>query len=345
MKKKNVKFKAVCLMLVVAMVFMAMPVWAVGNNERMIDNAIHPMSEAEIQAMWDEMVREAEAAVTPEQIYEIERMMEAERYFFDNLTLETLWEVYLDENPEILLWRMSADELSNIRGDLAELYEFIKSQHYTITPRSPFANAARAYSRHFSGEDGVGAVARSAIEADGALALWTSDNEFPGAHNNMIRDALRHYLWNFLAVLHSSGKPLTQAGRLNAARIYTTNYELATNILRRTPSLRTETPTATQRGTAMNLRSTLLNSSFAVWESLFNVNCNVFGHGWNDLMDLWNNEIGRTDAIIHGEFSFPLVLFNNRWNNNDLIRTYQATGVTAIRRSQIFLNRWDTPVR
>ena len=64
-------------------------------------------------------------------------------------------------------------------------------------------------------------------------------------------------------------------------------------------------------------------------------------------MDLWNNEIGRQDGInATSSLSVDtLRQFLARWNNGGLIQDRFASQVTSNRRSHIWSNSWDIPVR
>lgn|GEM_PF-1546491 len=104
--------------------------------------------------------------------------------------------------------------------------------------------------------DGVSVVGRIAIEASGDSAQNDAASAF--LYDRLRQDAYRHYLWNFRAV-RNVVVHLIQDGRIRSTRIYTTNRELATNILRRYPSLNGANPTASQLATALNLRNNFFN--------------------------------------------------------------------------------------
>jgi hypothetical protein len=166
-----------------------------------------------------------------------------------------------------------------------------------------------------------------------ACAQSIAASAFP--NNLMQQDAYRHYLWNFNAVRNVMVH-VTQDGRIRSTRIYTTNRELATNILRRFPALNVDNPTASQLATALNLRSDFFNRSLVQWEAFF-----TDEGGRDDLMDLWNNEHGRQDGVTGP--NQPLTLFSGRWDANTVIRSNDPTDVTPARRQTIWANRWYVP--
>jgi len=62
------------------------------------------------QHLMEEMLKEAEAAVTPEQRAETEQIREELNEFFDNISYETIWEALLEEYPD-MFEQMSEEEL------------------------------------------------------------------------------------------------------------------------------------------------------------------------------------------------------------------------------------------
>jgi len=294
--------------------------------------------------------------VTPEQIAEAYRIMEETEQFFSTLSPESLWDAYLAENlaqkhslprqtyvlynaisPELSSPTMSEGELSETKREVKGLYDEINADNTLSSSSistSSISSASLAYTRHFSGHDGVGVVGRTAIEASGDSAQNDAASAFPT--DGLRQDAYRHYLWNFRAV-RNVAVHLTQDGRIRSTRIYTTNRELATNILRRHPSLNVANPTASQLATALNLRNNFFNRTFAQWDALFT------GDGGEDLMDLWNNECGRQDGVNNPDE--PLLFFNVRWNANTVIRSKSPVDVTPARRQTIWVNSWYVPVR
>jgi len=325
-------------------------------------------SEQQIDAFWGEILREAEAAVTSEQIAEAYRIMEETEQFFSALSPESLWKAYLAENlvqknsipkqtyvsyntinPDLSSRDVSEGELSETKREVKALYDEIKADNtlssssistHSISTSSIATNYISTdvllrYTRHFSGHDGVGVVGRTAIEASGNSALRDAAIAFP--NEAMRQDAYRHYLWNFRAV-RNSAVHLIQGGRINSTRIYTTNRELVTNILRRSPTLNVANPTPHQLATALNLRNNFFNRTLADWNALF-----LNAEGRDELMDLWNNEFGRRDGVTGP--NEPLTLFNSRWAANTVIRSNAATDVTSARRQTIWFNFWYVPVR
>jgi hypothetical protein len=292
------------------------------------------LSDADIDAVWAEFYRIAEAAVTQERIDEAARIRKETDEFFSNLTSEMLWESFLDEHPEILVLSLSENELLEVRKELDVLFEQI-----TSAPNSFLVNAKRAYARHFSAHDGVSATIRTAIEAIGVEALAVAKLLFPNDPSK--EDAYRHYVWNFNSV-RSYTVGITQNGRLNSTRIYTTNYELAANIIRRAPHLNVDNPTDHQLALALVIRANFFNRPYTEWRGLFSGTGSNSGN--EDLMDLWNNERGREDGY-NKLVSSPLTAFNNRWDNGTLIRNYLDSEVTEGRRIMIWTLRWYEPVR
>ena len=284
--QKKIRIVSMLLTMVLLMSAFVTPVAAGQGNGR----GQEKQSEQQINAFWEETLREAEAAVTPEQIAEAYRIMEETEQFFSTLSPESLWDAYLAENlaqkhslpkqtyvlyntisPELSSPRMSEGELSETKREVKALYDEIKadntlSSNSISTSSISSSGASLTYTRHFSGHDGVGVVARTAIEASGNSAQNDAASAFP--NDFLRRDAYRHYLWNFRAV-RNLAVAVTQAGRTSSTRIYTTNRELATNILRRFPFLDVANPTASQLATALNLRNNIINRTFAQWDALF----------------------------------------------------------------------------
>jgi len=74
------------------------------------------------QHLMEEMLREAEAAVTPEQRAETEQIREELDEFFDNISYETIWEALLEEYPD-MFEQMSEDEMQAKSQYIAEALE------------------------------------------------------------------------------------------------------------------------------------------------------------------------------------------------------------------------------
>ena len=100
------------------------------NGETALENLVETMnndiSDEDVhQQMIEEMLREAEEAVTPEQRAETEQIREELDEFFGNLSYETIWQAFIDENPERFA-QMSEDELlskSQFIEESLELWE------------------------------------------------------------------------------------------------------------------------------------------------------------------------------------------------------------------------------
>ena len=214
---------------------------------------------------------------------------------------------------------------------------------FTTTILTQGANDKRAYCRYFSSQDGLGTIARLNIEAYGVQALDYAATEFPNDVDK--QDAFRHYSWNYYCML-SSLIGVTLNIRENSTRIYTTNYELANNLLRRNVIPRTDSPTSAQLATALNLRNNILNAStYATWDAYFDGGTNdSYGFGRDELMDVWNNERGRQDGRINSWYSM-VIPFNDRWNNNTVIKNNTTSEVTTSRRQTIWNSNWYKPVR
>ena len=192
------------------------------------------------------------------------------------------------------------------------------------------------YANHFSTQDGLAAITRTAIRAQGFIAQTQADSTY---HNNRWRnDAFRHYYWNVLAV-NATTVGITQNGRVYSTRIYTTNRELATNILNRNLNLYVNNPTANQLATAVNLRNNILNANQTTFRNYFNTTL-----GRMDAMDLFNNEIGRIDGVDHPVVGAHL-RFSNRWDANTIVRSGNTGDMTQARIDQIRNNNWHRPVR
>lgn len=344
-KMKNNLSKLLSLLLVLTFVFTLTGVSAAQekgdsreNQELSTEWEPSPsMTEEELEAYGEQLYREAEATVTPEQIAEAQKFLDEEEKFFSNLTPETLWQTYLDENPEV--FTLSKSEILEIKQEVEALYEEIVS----VNSRATYTNAKRAYCRYFSSQDGLGTIARLNIEAYGAQCLDYAASEFP--NDVWKQDAFRHYSWNYYCML-SSLIGITLNTRENSTRIYTTNYELANNLLRRNVIVRTDSPTSTQLATALTLRNNILNiSTCSTWDAYFSGSTpNEYGIGRDELMDLWNNEHGRQDGRINSWISM-VIPFNDRWNNNTVIKNNTTFGVTVGRRQTIWNNNWYKPVR
>ena len=208
------------------------------------------MADDSVDAMWAELFAKAEAAVTEEQIAEIEEWKAAEEAFFANLSPESLWDAFVDANPDV--YELSEGEIRYARHRMDELYTFLREDilnQSNATPNSTFVGNAGVYARRFSTHDGLHFTTQHTIEAIGFAATAEARIRFTG----MQEDAFRHYYWNFRSVT-SITVGTTQNGRLNSTRIHTTNRELATNILRRNPSLNVPQPTVQQVAACASLK-------------------------------------------------------------------------------------------
>lgn len=296
--------------------------------------------EVEFEAFMEEALQIARASVTPEQIAAIGRVLAEEEAFFANLTPESLWDAWLLENPDVFRLGLSEREMFALQQRVVAQYEMIAATNQA----SPlfFGNWHRDIARAFSSEDGLNVVTRSLIEGLGALAAVETNLVFPGGgYSEYRKDAFRHYFWNFMSV-QDIAIGITQAGRLRSTRIYTTNYELARTVARRMPQLITS-ELAPLLAEALAFRQQILGSrNFVEWSAFFNLNCDHSFHALHDIMDLYNNEMGRRDGVASGTSSpTPHAQFNSRWSAGTLVRNLdEAQG----RKRFIFDNWLDHPI-
>ena len=305
-----------------------------------------------IERQMAQIYAQAVADVTDEQIAEIAALREAEEEFLANLSPETMWEEWLKDN---CVAGLSRAEIRYIREKIEGLYEHMtdtshisydvmgdRSAGQIVANSTPLSRNIEVWTRRFSRMDGLtNAVVVSAIEAYGVMAGASAAVSFPNDHWK--QDAFRHYAWNFFAA-GSVAVGITSAGRTSSTRIYTTNREWVSMFFathQREGYGNISNPTDHQIAKGINWRNRVMNMGFWEWNAVFLFNNN--GIGLESLMDLWNNEFGRRDASSTRELS--IVLFNIRWNNNELIRRPGDTEVTLVRREQIYHNGWDMPVR
>ena len=298
-----------------------------------------------IERQMAQIYAQAVADVTDEQIAEIAALREAEEEFLANLTPESMWEEWLKDN---CVQDLGRSEISYIQERVKGMYESIVeerdkvdelSERLSIAPMNstPIATVIDHWTRGFSRVDGLtNFIVRSAIEAYGAMASFSALVNFPNDHWR--QDAFRHYAWNFSSA-GSIEVGITAAGRMNSTRIFTTNREWVVMFFHFNPRYRVTNPSDEQIAIGINWRNRHLNFDFGLWNTRF---LEAGSIGRETLMDLWNNEMGRQDASLHGAV---LTRFNARWNNNTLIRSDSAADVTLARRQQIFNNAWDMPVR
>jgi len=391
---KNTLTKTVASILTITfMLQVATPILAFGNQYQNIDTTIYvteeslddvwdslfdeeyedyefEFTEEGLDAFWDRVFEEAYEYVesyTDKEWAEIERefeeRQEEEAEFLSNLSPESLWESYVDANPEVQ--DMNQEAIESLQEDIQELYEVISHDEFdvmiqefyesfgdyegTVVSRYQGIQATSAYSitggavaawtNNFSIEDGLNFATRRAIELTGSHAAVEA-NRFYG-NNAMRQDAFRHYGWNFRASIDMTvGANLT--ARRNNARIFTTNRELASIIIRRDPNLNTTNITAARERTGRQVRQTVLSLSRASWHSATNASNSTR----DDLMDLWNNHWGRHDAGVSGASLGNIhSRFVTRWNGNGALTGIQRTNttMTLARRNHLFDNRWHRP--
>ncbi|MCL2212520.1 MAG: hypothetical protein FWB93_01630 [Oscillospiraceae bacterium] len=283
---------------------------------------------------------QAVANVTNEQLAEIAAHRQAEEDFLANLSPETMWIEWLKDN---CVQDLTRAEVRYVREKIDKLYIQMSAQPDAMdvmgeaTNSTPLARNIEVWTRRFSEIDGLtNRVVIAAIESYGVMRGADAQMNFP--NDRWRRDAFRHYAWNFFAA-GSIAVGVSVTGRMNSTRIYTTNREMVTMVFRHLPHLDVANPTDLQIATGIQFRTIVLTKRhFDLWTPHFN--CSL---GREDLMDLWNNEMGRQDATLPN--AAALSQFNIRWNNRSIIRSNSTADVTLAIRQQIFNNRWDIPTR
>lgn len=279
--------------------------------EKMIDHEYdfsnYDLSYEEIYAIFEWRMEEARLyaeGLSPSElaVYEVqlEHFIEAEIYFWENLSPEFLWYQYKIDNPTILLTRDS--QIEEVKAGLNELYNKLVQQQYnqvieqfgnidveSFYQQFIWNNAVSVWSRLLGANAGLSASVMTAIQSSGTQAGTQSTLNYPT--NAARRDAMRHFLWNALSVRNTSVGN-TQALRTSRTRILTTYREHATTAHRFDNSLRTTSPTAAQvaQGTRfIRDKESLSASAYATKMNTPN--------GRDELKDLWNNHWGRADGV------------------------------------------------
>jgi len=323
------------------------------------NDLVFKFTEAGSQAFWDNLHRIAVEEVnmmSEEELAEIERELEQRRqeeeHFWENLSPEFLWELYVKDNPQVL--RMRSDEVSELKEAVKKsYYDLIKWREYQgiddISAGAAFwANAAlETWTNQFAADAGVSLAARQRMTIIAGIA-WadariTSTQEGWG-WGSWREDAYRHWLWNATSV-RDPGVGSTQAQRVTNTRIFTTYREIVTYIHRHETSLRTTNPTAAQLQMGRNMRNAYLNMNQATWvsESFWGLNT---PNGRAEQMDLWNNHWGRFDGVAGAP---TLARFNTRWNDTSLINGLVRSDTTAFanmeigRQRHIHSSGWHRP--
>ena len=304
-----------------------------------------------LDSFWERLFFEAEqytASLSAEEWYEIyaafELQQQEEAYFWENLSPEFLWNYYIEANPTILLQRGSAIEETKER--ILQTYNnmILARDRESITAFSGYSitgGAVAAWTRNFNDEDGLGATARNAINADGLAAINRSEIRYTADADALRRDAYRHYSWNYLAVTNPL-VGITRNNRVANTRIFTTNRELASMIVRANPNLNATNITAQLQTTGRAARNAILQMNRASWHEATNAS----NATRDDLMDLWNNYWGRVDGA--GQSAFVPNLhsdFVTRWNNTTATSGIQRTNasMTLARRNHLFDNDMHRP--
>ena len=278
-----------------------------------------------INALWVRVIENAMYQTTKlsqDELYVIEvfinEMKDEEQYLKDNLSPELLWKLYIEENPEILKKR--GNQIDIIKEDLYNVYEImVYNQFQEIEPmvsddfdwvNQPLANWTRIFSRR----DGLLQSSITAIESRGTASAALARIAFPFERHR--QGAYRHWLWNHDSVRHTSvGSTLAQ--RTQRTRIYTTNREIATAVMRHArtnfpcPNIDVMNPTAQSVNTMFEIRQSLLGLNQWGWVYMMNTE-----RGKEEQMDLWNNYWGRRDGVsfVGGSpGAEPIDQFNTRW--------------------------------
>jgi hypothetical protein len=97
---------------------------------------------------------------------------------------------------------------------------------------------------------------------------------------------------------------------------------------------------------ALVWRNNRFNRTFADWNVFFGPNNDARPNGGReDLMDLWNNEIGSIDGVASGVFSTAIGMFNARRNRGDIVLAPTAAQLPQARAQHVWSNKWYRPVR
>jgi len=310
---KNSKFKKLATVtLVVIMAFSSGTVVHAGEIASNYDfynySQLQFISESEIQLWWDNAASEAFAAITPEQL-EYVASLSASMHEIENAvamfyTFSLYNEIVLDDNCLL-------EVLTN----------------FNFQPNSSsFLPLHWHYARLFSLHDGLSASHVTLIQTFySQRADAISQNFFVDTHQNMQRDAYRHFLWNWL---------ITSSLGYRSARVHTSNHEIASSILRRsslslqqafdtrfnqliaqgsTVAQATAGAEAARDAMAINLRQIMLqNTNLVVFHGYFN---------GDEVMDLINNAHGRQSFLTANHFiDEPQNVFVRLWNSGDIIR-------------------------
>ncbi|MCL2400878.1 MAG: peptidoglycan DD-metalloendopeptidase family protein, partial [Defluviitaleaceae bacterium] len=206
--------------------------------------------------------------------------------------------------------------------------------------------------RTLSSADGVGDI-RFALTAENGLnaqitaAIFYNDTDYA-----MREDAFRHWYWNF-----STAIDLMLGTRV--AHVITTNHEWTGRLIGRvTEYYNNELDNLDWWQTSMTARRRALafsenerNNELELIGSNFNAFTSFFTD--EDIMDFYNNEVGRVDAVTYRwSLSTVFTIFGNAWNDGRLVKTYRQEyiagygyrvregGVTYEIQRAVFDNNW-----
>jgi ABC-type maltose transport system permease subunit len=325
------------------------------------------IEEEAIEKIWTTIFNNALAEVammTMEEVEvalnEIEEAELEEKYFWENLSPEFLWQQYMIDNPSVI--SMHRGEINEIKQELFELYEFLtmQNQYERIAPQSIDADGPiRRFTRLFAADAGQSLAVRTAIEAQGTLAIndavtARNNNGWPaGGHRE---DAFRHWVWNARSV-RASTVGNTQALRTSRTRTYTTYREIASFVVRHGYILHginmhisttNANITVAQNRVARTLRNYFLAMNQTAWmRTTANSGGMNTANGRSEQMDLWNNHWGRVDGVAGAP---TVARFNQRWNvatgNTGLVRSNSLTGTAQMnetRQRHLHSQGWHRP--
>ena len=326
------------------------------NYERFLNNAsdeatrlINRLADeirGDVEYIWltEEMIREAEEAVTPELRARIAQIERERDEFFTDITFERIWDMLLYEHP-YRFEQMTEDEILSKKQEREARHEewalFMEEGYIDdgltmyssgISPSLDLTGIMqdelqlRRFIDVLSLEDGISFSDLQELQEIGdraAVDAWLSFRDTP---DEMKRDAYRHYIWNFRG---------TRATSERAARIYTTNRELVSNMLRQHSTISTDTAVEVRNNKIFNL-------PYSEWNALF-----TGSSGRDDLMDLWNNEQGRrdgSDSSLSDSLIFTRGRFNRLFDSGALVRNNSAVQLPPARRFTIWEDKLYRPV-
>ncbi|MCL1948457.1 MAG: hypothetical protein FWF59_01805 [Turicibacter sp.] len=324
------------------------------------------ISDEAVEMIWKSIYESALAEfkmLSPEEIAELEREVKEfeleEQYFWDNLSLDFLWEQYVIDNPTIL--SRGNFQVEEIQSELNELYNLLttSNEFQNIFPSSiPLNSTSERWTRFLANDAGLSVTVRTAIEAQGLIANNEAararrDNGWVAGGNR--EDAYRHWLWNGLSI-NANSVGNTQALRTSRTRAFTTYREIASFIIRHAYILHgvnvntnssVANVTAAQNSIVRTMRNYFLSMNQTAWmRTRANSGGMNTANGRTEQMDLWNNHWGRIDGLAATP---TLARFNQRWNiyegHNGLVHS-NGTGISqmnATRQRHLHSSGWHRP--